>query len=164
LKALLLAAEGSELIAACTNALSKFGFTVKPSRDKQELHLSDPSRSEILVRIVHSPTQAQRSDVAQLAESVITFWGEHEVEPKGVLIACSWTSLSPAERVEPDFSEGLSEFAEKKNLCLMSTAQLLSVYKDLETGKLSSDEIRRKILQTNGRLEGFQLETSLATI
>jgi hypothetical protein len=35
------------------------------------------------------------------------------------------------------------------------------MYRDLELGKVGNDEIRRRIVETNGRLPGFSLENSM---
>ena len=85
----------------------------------------------------------------------------HEVEPKGVLVSCTWANRPPSERNEPDYTEALAEFAQKKNLALMTTMQLLCMYRDVEMGKANGDEIRKRIIETNGRLPGFSLENSM---
>ena len=57
---------------------------------------------------------------------------------------------------------GLADFAQKKNLCLMTTMQLLCIYRDLESGRLSSADLLDNILSTTGRLPGFALEEEYA--
>jgi hypothetical protein len=165
LKVALLGAEGDELMAACMRVFMKLGWTPKISeKDKEELSLSGGDKPQVIARIVRSASQAKRADIAQLAESVITFWGEHEIEPKGLLVACTWANRPMSERVEPDYTDGLSEFAQKKNLCLMTTTQLLAIFRDLEMGKSASDDICRRILDTSGRLAGYQLDNSMAAV
>ncbi len=46
----------------------------------------------------------------------------------------------------------------------MTTSQLLCMYRDIEMGKLTSDEIRKRIEESNGRLAGFQLITPMAKV
>ena len=162
LKNALLAAEGEELHDACSRVFKRIGWSAQASQaDESELLLNGGDRAEVIARIVRSNGQAPRSDIAHLAQSVLTFWGETEIEPKGLLVACTWVNRPPSERNESDFSEALAEFAQKKSLCLMTTMQLLCMYRDLELGKVSNEEIRRRILDTNGKLSGFHLEAAL---
>jgi hypothetical protein len=46
----------------------------------------------------------------------------------------------------------------------MTTLQLLCMYRDVELGRLTADEARTRILDTNGRLAGFQVESPLVTV
>jgi len=159
LKNALLGSEGEELMGACSRVFKRLGWTAKPS-DMDELLLS-MEHPEALARIVRTTNALRGTDLAPLAQSVITHWGEHEVEPKGVFVACTWANRAPIERGEPDFTDALAEFAQKKSLCLMTTMQLLCMYRDLELGKVSAEEIRRRIVETNGRLQGFSLESAM---
>lgn len=157
LKNALLASDGEELLSACSRVFKRLGWTPKNSDVANEILLST-EKPEVIARVVRTNSQPKSSDVAQLAQSVITFWGEHEVEPKGLLVTCTWANRPPSQRNEPDYTEGLADFAQKKNLCLMTTMQLLCMYRDLELGKVSNEEMRRRIIETNGRLPGFSLE------
>jgi hypothetical protein len=163
LKNALLAAEGEQLMTSCSRVFKRLGWMAKVSdKHDSEFVLNINDKPEVIARVVRSTAQAKSGDVAELAQAVITFWGEHEIEPKGVLIACTWANRPPSERNEADYTDALNDFAQKKNLCLMTTMQLLSMYRDLEMGKVSPDEIRRRIVDTNGRLTGFQLGSSMS--
>jgi len=163
LKNNLLSAEGDELFRACTKVFEHLGWSVQPSTtNKSELRLIHNDWTEAIARVVRTTSQVKRSDLAQLAESVITYWGEHEMEPKGVLLASTWANRPPSERTEEDYSDALAEFAEKKHLCLMTTWQLLCIYRDLENGNMTPEELRENILSTSGRLAGFVLEPGYA--
>ena len=52
----------------------------------------------------------------------------------------------------------LSEYAQKKNVCLMSTLQLLAVYKEIALNDGSTESIRNTIQNASGWLHGFNLE------
>lgn len=154
----LLSSEGDGLVIACQKAFNKIGWatTVSPS-NHSELWLAVGDKADVLAHIVKSNAQAKRTDLALLGESVINYWGEHESEPKGLLVACTWSNRPPSERNEGDFTDALAEFAKKKNLCLMTSMQLLCIFKDLELGQVSPDDVRRKIMDTSGVLAGFSL-------
>jgi hypothetical protein len=155
LKNALLGVEGEDVIAACVRIFSRLGYAVS-NKSQDELILSGSGKTDIIAKVVKSTGQVQRSELASLTRSVLDFWDTNDVEPKGILVACTWTGKAPAERVEADFAEGLAEFAQKKSLCLMTTVQLFGLYRDCENGKHSSDELRKQITETTGQLQGFQ--------
>jgi hypothetical protein len=163
LKLILLTGENVALMSGTQEVLSRLGWQVQQSRSNiNELWLSRGDQVEAIARVVHSTGGANRTEVAQLAESVIAFWDEYETEPKGILIAQTWSSKHPSERAEPDFSPALQEFASKKHLSLMSTMQLLSMYKDVELNTMPVDEMRKRMIDTSGRLLGFPLDSNVA--
>ncbi|MDR3616228.1 MAG: hypothetical protein P4L53_21895 [Candidatus Obscuribacterales bacterium] len=165
LKNALLRGEGDELVAACQRILTKLGWDAQPSeKSEQELYLLASDKPQALARVVRSTAQAKRTDVAELGESVCSFWGEHEIEAKGLMLASTWAERTLSERQEQDYTDGLAQFAQKKSLCLMTTLQLLCMYRDVEMGRLTADEARNRILDTNGRLAGFQVESPLVTV
>ncbi|MFN8550107.1 MAG: hypothetical protein U0103_01365 [Candidatus Obscuribacterales bacterium] len=164
LKNALLAAEGEELTKATALVFKRLGWSAGPNSPVASELLLSADRPEAIVRVLRTNSQPKSSDIAQLAQSVITFWGEHEVEPKGVLVSCTWADKPPSERSEPDYSDALADFAHKKNLALMTTMQLLCIYRDLEMGIANSDEVRKRILETNGKLVGFSLEHTMTKV
>jgi hypothetical protein len=162
MKVSLLAGPQEALHHAVQEVLGRMGWHVYASESNpKELWLSRGEQVEIIARVVSSAGAANRSEIAQLAESVISFWDEKEVEPKGLLIAQTWTETAPSDRSEPDFTAALQEFAGKKHLCVMSTMQLLAMFKDIELDAMAADEMRQRMLETNGRLLGFLLESNL---
>jgi len=162
LKCALLAGDQEVLKDACSTVLGRLGWTVSHSNSvDNELLLSNVTKPESLARIVRSESHCNRSEVAQLAESAISFWDEHEVEPKGILLACTWSNVAPSSRNQQDFTDAVAEFARKKNLCLMTTLQLLGIYRDIELGLATPDAVRQQMLETNGRLAGFAVESAL---
>jgi hypothetical protein len=164
LKNALLGSEGDELKSACSRVFKRLGWVARQSdTESNELLLVGHDKAEAIARIVRSPGQAPRQEIASLAQSVLTFWGETEIEPKGILVAATWVNQPISERRESDFTDPMSEFATKKSLCLLTTVQLLCIYRDLEMGKLGTEEIRRKLIETNGRLLGFHLEPAKTT-
>jgi cell division septum initiation protein DivIVA len=162
-KTVLLTGEGAQLVNACKKVLSAFGWSVQPSTASEtELVLSLEGKPELLVRVIRSDSQTNRTDFANIIESVTSFWEEHDLEPKGVLLSCTWANTPPSERSSPDHPSGLVEHAQKKNVNLMTTAQLLGIYREHELGKLSAEEIRQKITSTSGRFDGFTIESVLS--
>jgi hypothetical protein len=153
LKNSLLSASGEQLVAACTRVFERLGWTVKPALGSQdELWLVENEKTQAIVRLNYSTQTPNRAELAALAESVITYWGAHEIEPKGILVASTWADKSPMDRPDEDFPESMAEFAKRKNLCLLTTAQLLSVFRDLDVAEAEPKEIRENLLTTSGRV------------
>jgi hypothetical protein len=159
LKNALLAADGEELKEACSRVFKRIGWNAQQAENEpKELVLLGKQHAEVIARVVRSSTGAPRPDIAQLAQSVLTFWGETEIEPS------TFVGVAPKNRLEPDFTDSLADFALKKSLCLMTTLQLLCMYRDLELGKMEPEQVRAKILETNGRLAGFELEPARSRV
>ncbi len=164
LKNALLTADGDELYQSCTKVFEQLGWKVKAAPSyKGEFWLMDGESTAAIVRIIRSASRPKNADLAQLAESIISYWGEHEEEPKGVLLASTYANRPPIERTEEDYSDAITEFAQKKNLCLMTSLQLLSIYRDLEGGGATAKDLKEQILLTSGRLPGFSLDPRVAT-
>ena len=141
LKNALLAADGEDLKEACSRVFKRIGWNSQQAEaEPKELVLVGKQNAEVIARIVRSSAGAPRPDVAQLAQSVLTFWGETEIEPKGLLITSTFVGVAPKDRTEPDYTDALAEFAQKKSLCLMTTLQLLCMYRDLELGKMEPEK------------------------
>lgn len=163
LKNSLLAADGDDLYNACSKVFEQLGWKVKPATGaKNEFWLMEDDSTTSIVRIIRTPSRPKSADVAQLAESIIAYWGEHEEEPKGVLLASTYANRPPVERTEEDYTDAIAEFAQKKNLCLITSLQLLSIYRDLEGGSATAKDLKEQILSTSGRLQGFSIEQKMA--
>jgi hypothetical protein len=163
IKTILLSSEGAQLVMACKKALTTLGWNAQPSAaSESELVLSSQDKPEALVRVIRSETQTNRTDFAGLIESITAFWEEHDLEPKGILLSCTWANTPPSDRTGPDHSPGLAEFAQKKNLCLITTVQLLGLFRDLQLKRQTAAEIRRKLVSTSGMFEGHSVDSVLS--
>src|SRR5438094_5863231 len=75
LKNALLSAEGKELRDACARVFEHLGWHCAPSESNtEELLLGDTECATGIAKIVRTTSQVRRSDLAQLAESIITYW------------------------------------------------------------------------------------------
>ncbi|HEY9676879.1 MAG TPA: FHA domain-containing protein [Drouetiella sp.] len=156
----LLTAQGEELVEACGKVLTMLGWRVKISEeDKHELRLDiNEDKNVSIARIVWTETQADRTHLGQLSISQTRYWCEQGVEPKGILIVCKGGDNAPSPLGAGDFNSELAEYASKKNVCLMTTLQLLSVYKEIALHDGSPETVRSTILASSGWLQGFNLE------
>jgi hypothetical protein len=159
LKDALLSLSGIRLTQACCKVFEALGWTVKVSETSSgEIWLSEGDKMQAIVRIVHSNSTPNRSELAELAESVITYWGNFDIEPKGILVASTFADRPPQERNEDDFPGSMGEFAKRKNLCLFTTLQLLTIYRDVAIKNSEVRKIRENLLTTSGILGGYKLD------
>jgi len=155
-KSTLLSGQPGDLLTSCKIVLDDLGFDTEVNGNN-ELVLAEKEQHLAVVRVALSVGSPERSELARLTESLINFWDSHGIEPKGILIACTYCETPITQRKEADFSNIILDFATKKNICLISTMQLISIYLDMKLGKLDAAKVRGEILSTAGALKGFAL-------
>ncbi len=154
----LLVSEGDELIDACKKVLGLIGWKVTQSdEDKNELLLEGDDQKVTIARVIWTNTNAERSHLGQLSISQTRYWCEKGKEPKGVLIVSKVSDKAPTSLAE-ESDEDFTDFASKKNVCLMSTLQLLSLYRESALKSAKNDELREAIYDSKGWLKGYKLE------
>lgn len=155
----LLTSHGSELVGACGRVLTMLGFNIKPaSDDQQELCLKDDDNHFCLARIVRPGTQADRTDLGQLSILQTRYWCEEGVEPKGILIISQSGNEPPSSLTPDNYNTELADYAAKKNVCLITTLQMLALYKELILNNEQPASLRATIMSTDGWLASFNLE------
>lgn len=162
IKDALLSAQGVKLTQACVKALQAIGWQVEFSGDSSaELWLMEDEKTQAIARINFSSEQPNRAELAELAESVITYWGRYDIEPKGILIASAWAETPIEERTKEDFSSSMVEFARRKNLCLLTCKDLLNIYRQVCLNEKDSKSFRDEFLSTSGLLAPSFTEASV---
>lgn len=152
----LLTTQGDELVGACIRVLTYLGWHVKPSaEDKQELQLLIDDKI-CIARVVWTNNTPERSHLGQLTISQTRYWCEQGAEPKGILIV----SRMGKPGTNNDSNNELAEYAGKKNVCLMTTLQLLSLYRDAVLSNVNNEGLRKEIISSSGWLPGFNFESS----
>lgn len=155
----LLTTTGDELVEACGNVLGLLGWKVTiAADDKNELRLEVDDKHVCIARVIWTTTQAERSHLGQLFIAQTRYWCEKGVEPKGILLVSKIGDGPPQAGGSSAEDQELQEYAAKKNVCLMTTLQLLALYKEVALGDAKPDTLRAKVAQSNGWLEGFDLE------
>ena len=71
---------------------------------------------------------------------------------KGILFGNPFRELPPENRKEP-FPPDVREFAEKRQQCIVTTAQLFEAFKKAKAGKMKAEAIFDKLMETNGVCE-----------
>ncbi|HEY9868665.1 MAG TPA: FHA domain-containing protein [Candidatus Obscuribacterales bacterium] len=155
----LLLSSGVELAESCAHVFERFGYRVRPSEaDERRLYLRLDDAVVAIAYVSESGPVLQAADVAELVKLQIAYWCEHLVEPKGVLIANPYEGQAPSEGSEEGFSEDLIAYAGSKNIVLITTLQLLSIYKEVDLGGADLETIRRELMSAAGSLTCSTLE------
>ncbi len=156
----LLTDHDEKLLVSCAKVLAMLGFDVKTSvNDKQELRLHSKESADAVARVVWTPSKADRSDIGQLSMAQTRYWVESGIEPKGLLIVSKKIDEHSKTTNEELFAE-LTDYAVKRNVCLLTTIQLLAMYKDVALGAGEPDTIKNTLLDTSGWLPGFEIATT----
>ena len=134
------------------------GWKVRVSdEDKLELKMEAEDKSVCIARVVWTEKEPDRSHLGQLSISQTRYWCEVGVEPKGILIIARAGDQSNIPSAG-EYAHELSDYASKKNVCLMSTVQLLACYKEVFLHDGSPDKVRATMSESSGWLPGFHLE------
>jgi len=161
----LLTTTGDELVEACGKVLGLVGWKVTiAADDKHELRLEVDDKHVCIARVIWTTTQAERSHLGQLSISQTRYWCEKGTEPKGILIVSKISDQPPTGGGSSVEEMELAEYAAKKNVCLMTTMQLLSLYKEVALDDAKPDALRTAIVSANGWLSGHDLEPGTAEI
>ncbi|MEZ4490423.1 MAG: FHA domain-containing protein [Cyanobacteriota/Melainabacteria group bacterium] len=154
----LLTHRGDELIDACKKVLSLVGWKVTQSdEDKHELLLEGEDDRVAIARIIWTEENAERSHLGKLSISQTTYWCEKAIEPKCLLIVAKITEDEASEPADSTDTEVVN-YAVKKNICLLSTLQLLAIYRDISLKDGSADDVKKEVLESKGWLDGYKIE------
>ena len=152
----LLATKDQELIYACAQVFQLLGWDTAPNGSaSNELVLSSDNTAAAIVKIVCTTAQPKPQELGNLVGSLSTYWSENGVEPKGILLVAMVTDGPPEQR--PTLSQDYSDYASKKNVCLMSSLQLLAIYRETALRGGDVESIKSAILAASGHLSGFEL-------
>jgi FHA domain len=156
--------DGEDLTGSCFKVFAQLGFQVsliepEPGKDRQELKLEQGDKTAI-VRMVGPLGDGERTQLGQLTMTQARFWLEGKPEPKGILIVSGSGNGASVLANERHCNEDLADYAVKKNVCLMTTGQLLSIYSSMMTNGAQPLPVQTQILQTSGWLSGFGQECS----
>lgn len=156
LKNRLLASRDADMVQACSEVFEKLGWTVKPNAgNANELVLFAGDKAAAIARIVSTDAQPKPSEIANLVSSLSTYWCDHGVEPKGILVVAFIQDGPPQSR--PELTADYAQYAAKKNLCLMSSLQMLCIFRNISFKKGDADSIKSELLAASGQLPDFEI-------
>jgi hypothetical protein len=153
----LLATHDDEMVQACSAVLTGLGWqTELNAGTTDELVLSADGTAVAIAKVVCTETQPKPNVLAHLVSSLSNYWSEHGVEPKGILLV-AFVADGPLQS-RPELGKDLSDYASKKNLCLMNSVQLLAIYRESTLRHADVESMKSEILGASGLLKGFEIE------
>jgi pSer/pThr/pTyr-binding forkhead associated (FHA) protein len=152
----LLASRDADMVNACADIFIKLGWTVKHNGEKEnELVLSADDKAAAIARVVSTDAQPKAAEIANLVSSLSTYWCDHGVEPKGILVIAFVLDGPPQSR--PELTTDFAQYAAKKNLCLMNSLQLIRIFREIAVKKSDKEKIKSELLGASGQLPGFEV-------
>lgn len=150
----LIASTGDSLENAVENILDEFGFQNIPQKVKNRTDLIYKQGNDIFVfEIKGIKGSAGEKNSAQLQKWVSDYHYEYGKEPKGILIVNTFKDVQIEERKGDSFPHQMLEYATRQKQCLLTGLELLSMYFDFKNNKITAEEIKKKLLNTIGKLD-----------
>lgn len=158
----LLSATGDELVEGCARVLQLMNWRVKRAdKDKQELLLNSDSGGLVIVRVSWTSPQAAHVDLGTLVISQVYHWCKQKTEPKGIMIV---NTLAGGSVPDSGFSGDLEEYAKHKNVCVITTLQLLYMFRELNQNMENAESFQKSLLTTVGVLQGHGAEAAVTPV
>ena len=153
IKNYLLASAGDDLSKTCSVVFEHLGWEVdRASSTTQQLVLKKGGAGAAIARIISTSGEPDPNELAQLLSDQTAYWSKHKVEPKGIMVIGMSPELPPEDR--PDLPADYVQYVARKNVCVLTTTQLLDMYMDVVWQGGDQAAAMDDLLETNGALPG----------
>jgi hypothetical protein len=132
---------------AVKKAFEELGFTLTKKGDKDWIASSDVG--EAILEVTGSEGSIDIDKLRQLLDYWIDDYKESGVEKKAILVGNHFANDPPEARGEP-FTEKVLETSKVYSMCLIPALELFNVILSLREGKVKTQDIRKKIIETVG--------------
>ena len=149
----LLTESGKALEAMVEFVFLELGFNVLPSGHNRDDLIVESSGLVAVIEVKGVKGSAGEGHAAQLMKWVSTYHIENGSEPKGILIINGFRGKRLNERTERVFPDQMLPYCRRMGLCLMTTAQLLSLYLDFKGGSIGLADIESRLFDTIGEMD-----------
>jgi len=151
----LLTRNGRTLKETIINVLKEFGFDAMPGpRQREDVVIKAGKNTIALLMVKGTRSSAQEGDATQLDKWVSGIFEAEHREPKGILLVNAFQDKDPRER-EKAFSNLMIPYCEKREFCLLTTAQLFNMYCEIKRGNITGDEILNELMSCVGVYEKY---------
>ena len=148
----LLTETGDALEETVWETLEELGATVKRPEEpnKEDGRFTDYKGRKAVLEIKgkNGRQSIATKDVRELGNWVLNGLAKGE-DYKGILFGNTFREDPPEKRKEP-FPPNVRIFAEKRQQCIVTTAQLFEAFNKVKTGKMKAEAIFDKLMETNG--------------
>lgn len=101
---------------------------------------------------------AAEGDAAQLEKWVSSYYQQHKLEPKGILIVNPFRDVELKDRTEPAFPHQMLDYCIKRGHCLITTEQILQLVCLVKEQPEQKEKIASSIFSTVGVYDAFGSE------
>lgn len=153
IKNYLLASAGDDLSKTCSIVFEHLGWEVdRAASNSHQLVLKKGGTGAAIARIISTSGEPDPNELAQLLSDQTAYWSKHKIEPKGVMVIGMSPELPPEDR--PELPADYVAYVARKNVCVLTTTQLLDMYMDVVWQGGDQEGAMADILETNGSLAG----------
>jgi len=146
---------GTPLEEVVEEALRALGFEVEAGAPSRTDRIARADGREAVVEVKGLDKSAAERHAAQLQKWVSEHHADTEVEPKGLLVANAWRRKPLHEREEA-FPDQMVGYAERQALCLVTGAQLLCAWSDVERDPKKAPGLLDSLFACSGRWDRYQ--------
>jgi hypothetical protein len=151
IKNYLLASGGEDLSKTCSVVFEHLGWEVdRAASSAQQLVLKKGGAGAAIARIISTSGELDPNELAQLLSDQTAYWSKHKTEPKGIMVIGMSPDLALEDR--PDLPADYVQYVARKNVCVMTTVQLLNMYMDVVWQGGDQQAAMDDLLETNGAL------------
>jgi hypothetical protein len=151
----LIYAQGDELEEQVQAAFRLLGFDVEPGPPgRSDIRLSWNGKRAV-VEVKGLGKGAGERNAAQLEKWVAGDTSEGEQTPKGILVVNGWRDRPPNKRLEPVFSHQMLDYSERREHCLVTGLQLLSMVRACMKDPTKADTLADLVLSSTGLVHGW---------
>ncbi len=153
---LLLTGSGRALEIQVKKVFEELGFTViegLPGRDDLILKYG---QEIAVVEIKGISKSAAEKHAAQLEKWTSEFYFTHNIKPKGILIVNAYKDIPIQERKDAAFPNQMLDFSKKRDHCLITSHQLLSLYLDCKNDDEKKNSMIELMFNTKGIFNEYQ--------
>ncbi len=152
----LLARNGRILKETVENILKEFGFSTVPGfKERNDILIKAGKNTIALLVVKGTKSSAEEGDATQLDKWVSGIFEAEHREPKGILLVNAFQENDPSKR-EKAFPDLMIPYCQKREFCLLTTAQLFNMYCDFKRSGITGDEILSDLMSCVGVYEKYQ--------
>jgi hypothetical protein len=154
----LLAGTGKQLEFMIEEIFTELGYEILPRENNRDDLIVKHESDVMVMEIKGVKGSAAEKNASQLMKWVTTYYSEHDVNPKGILIVNAFKDKPLVERTERIFPDQMMKYCTRMELCLVTTTQLLAMYLDFKAGLLTFEAFNNLLLRTIGEINYQSLQ------
>lgn len=150
----LLNSQGYELTATAKRVFEVLNWQVDCSASTpNDLSISRSGAVEAIARMIHNQEEPLLPEIEALLHKQVSLTCSNNKQPKCLLLIQVESGLLPGKRLP--ITNQVLQLLRQKEICLITTAQLLAIYRLICFSGGNKDEARALILETSGILPSF---------